>query len=53
MPQSRRILERWGKRVWVGVGTLSYWQKGRGEHMWDGGGGGEVIRKWDIMGWGG
>jgi len=30
MPQSRGILEEWGRRVWVGGGTLSYRQRGWG-----------------------
>jgi hypothetical protein len=35
MPQSRRMLERWGRRVWVGGGVLSCRQKRGGGQMWD------------------
>ena len=30
MPQSRVMLEWWGRRVWMGVEALSYKQKGVG-----------------------
>jgi hypothetical protein len=30
MPQSREMLEQWGRRVWVGGGALSYRKKGGG-----------------------
>jgi hypothetical protein len=47
MPQSREMLERWGRRVWVGGEALSYRLKGGGGQMWNGGGGGGVTGKWD------
>jgi hypothetical protein len=36
VPQSRRMVEQWGWRVWVSGRALSYRQKARGGQMWDG-----------------
>jgi hypothetical protein len=35
MPQSRGMVEQWGRRVRVGGGAFSYRQKGEEGQMWD------------------
>ena len=49
MPQSRGMLEHWGREVWVGAGALSY-RLGSGEGRCGMGVGGREMGKWDIMG---
>ena len=49
MPQSRKMLEWWGRRVWVGGRAPSYRQRGRGRADVGWGVGGGVTRKWDII----
>jgi len=49
MPQSRKMLEWWGRRVWVGGRAPSFRQRGRGRADVGWGVGGGVTRKWDII----
>jgi hypothetical protein len=49
MPQSRGIMEQWGRRMWVGGGAISSLQKGGEGQMWDVGLVEGVARKWDNM----
>jgi hypothetical protein len=45
------MLEQWGRRVWVGGGSIPIQAKGRGwaNVGWCEGHGGGVTGKWDII----
>jgi hypothetical protein len=52
MPQCRRMLERWGRKVWVGGWVEEHSHTGKGEGggwMWDRGLVEGVTGKWDII----
>jgi hypothetical protein len=49
MPQSRGMLEPWGRRLWVGGGVPSYRQRGGGRADVEWVIGGWIIGKWDNI----